>query len=316
MAGTSEPRDDRTADDHKRAFHDQLLALRNVPEFAQSTKFEMLRSENMAKRWMTSAEMFEAAFGDRGAAYWRAALSEPMSPHALASLLALHLAGEQIDCSIRVDAAVPLKPEWPRPPRMRQQSFRLAVLEALKVGVEGGSITTLPTLSRDNPEDDHLGGCYAEVNRRNRKRPPAVWQYELRLDPRAAVTWLMAAPLRQHLVPPSLRLYLEPEQRPEAAEREIAEKVAAKPEPAPGAAGQRLGLESVHKKRGTNAAPPTAAEADIEAAVKRHHPMIEVDLILAVRADLPGRNVSGNRVVKAKNGIFGPSPIGRPKRPK
>ena len=63
--------------------------------------------------------------------------------------------------------------------------------------------------------------------------------------------------------------------------------------------------------------PRLAADADIEAAVRKFHPRTAAKLKEAVQAALAPRVVSGNRVAAIRNRLFGPpGRIGRPPRPK
>jgi hypothetical protein len=119
------------------------------------------------------AEIFEGAYGDpRGRQYWGALLSEPVRVYKLAATLAIHVAegAEQLDVA------------------------RIAIIRALRdaaaAGVQWFVGDTSPLFTLKDGHD------FANL-------------IALKVHPRAAIEWLLGKPKRKHLVPDSLRIFLQ-----------------------------------------------------------------------------------------------------------
>ncbi len=136
------------------------------------------------------AEIFEAAYGEpRGREYWNAYLSEPVPVYSLANLLSVHLAQN-----------------------VRQlESGRIAAILAFRDAAEAGELRfigdTRPLFDID----------YDKTNFDTLRK--------IKVHTHEAVEWLLSKPKQRHLVPESLRIFLQSgESLTRARARPITEK--------------------------------------------------------------------------------------------
>jgi hypothetical protein len=145
----------------------------------------------LASGTRTEGEIFERACGDRqGREYWGTQLSEPIRVYSLAHTLAVHVAegAEQLNI-VRI---------------LILRSFR----DAAAAGERWFIGDTRPLLAVENDQTD-----FANL-------------IELKVHPRAAVEWLLSKPKRKHLVPDSLRTFLQLGGVPVAARVPLTEREA------------------------------------------------------------------------------------------
>jgi hypothetical protein len=169
------------------------------------------------------AEIFGIVYGDRqGREYWGAQLSEPIGMHSLAHVLAVHVAktAEQLE--------------------MARIAIFCAFRNAATAGEDWIIGDTSPLLAMEDGQTDFSG------------------LRKLNVEPRTAVEWLLSKPKRKHLVPDSLRTFLQSSGapvvavRPPLTERE-AKRLAARYVDDERAAGRRptlAGLEDAARKAG------------------------------------------------------------------
>jgi hypothetical protein len=226
-----------------RGFFDRAKALSKLAEVYRCRQVTLLINDTVLFEIRVEAEIFQAAYGDpEGRRYWGAYLSEPIRLYSLANLLSVHSA----------ESAQQL--EW----------ARIATIGAFRNAVEAGEDwfigDTAPLLTMD----DH------EANFDSLRK--------IKVRPRAAVEWLLSKPSREHLVPGSLRRFLQtgPEttltkRRP--ITRKIAESFVTKYLDDEQAAGRRptiAGLEAAAKRTGMR-----GGREHLRAAYRRS-PRIEV----------------------------------------
>jgi len=155
-------------------FRERAKALRNQPEIFRSTLMTALIAESVGLGVPAEAEYFTAAYGDpAGSDYWNAHLSEPMQVGAFAYLLSVHL---------------PLKPE-------QLEAAKIAIIIALQDAATTG-------------ERLFVGDISPLVTFESSKRDLSVL-INVKVRPRAAVDWLLSKPKREHLVPGSLRSFVD-----------------------------------------------------------------------------------------------------------
>jgi hypothetical protein len=158
----------------KQRFVDRAKTLSDKAEAFRSPQVTLLISEAVGFGVPAEAEIFQAAYGDPGGQkYWDAHLSEPMSLYSLAYVLSAHVA-EKIE---------------------QLEYAKIAIIRAFRDAAAAGErcftgeITRL--LAVEDSQTD-FGGLS-----------------ELKVHPRAAVEWLLSKPKREHLVPQSLRRFLQ-----------------------------------------------------------------------------------------------------------
>jgi hypothetical protein len=158
----------------KQRFLDRATALSNQAEVLRGIQVALLMSEAIASGVRAEADIFQAAYGDpTGQRYWDAHLSEPIPVHLLAYILSAHLA-EKID---------------------QLETGKIAIIWAFRDAAEAGErwffgdATPLLEMNHGQTECGNLG--------------------QVKVHPHAAVEWLLSKPKREHLVPTSLRRFLQ-----------------------------------------------------------------------------------------------------------
>ncbi len=157
----------------KQQFLVRAKAMSGLPELFRCQQVTQLLCEMLAVGVRAEAEIFQTVYGDPGGRqYWGAHLSEPIGAYSLAHMLSVHVAGgaEQL--------------EMARIAIMRAFRDAAAAREHWFVGDTSLAV-----------EDGQTN--FAELNK-------------LKVHPRAAVEWLLSKPKREHLVPESLRKFLQP----------------------------------------------------------------------------------------------------------
>jgi hypothetical protein len=182
--------------DLKQQFIERARTLSKEPEIFRSTLMTALIAESVGLGVRAEAEYFTAAYGDpAGSDYWNANLSQSMRVGAFAYLLSVHL---------------PLKPE-------QLEAARIAIILALQDAATMGERLFVgdvsPLLALESPECDFS----VLIN--------------VKVCPRAAVDWLLSKPKREHLVPGSLRSFVDSRSatstRPRLLTRKSAERFVA-----------------------------------------------------------------------------------------
>jgi hypothetical protein len=206
-----------------RGFFDRAKALSKLAEVYRSRQVTLLISDTVLFEIRAEAEIFQAAYGDpEGRKYWGAYLSEPIRLYSLVNLLSVHSA----------ESAQQL--EWARIATIR--AFR----DAAEAGEDWFIGDTGPLLAMDD----------REANFDSLRK--------IKVRPRAAVEWLLSKPNREHLVPGSLRRFMQtgPEATPtkrRPINAKIAESFVTKYLDGEQAAGRRptiAGLEAAAKQTG------------------------------------------------------------------
>jgi len=155
------------------SFIARARSLSELSERERSTLLTVLICEAIPFGLVTESEFFYAAYGDRrGRKYWEAFLSEPVPVGKLAFVLSVHL-------PVRADQL-----EWQR------AEILLALADAAEAG-----------------EPWFIGNTAALLAFRQSRNGAELAAIKVR--PRAAVEWFLAMPKREHLVPDSLRSFLE-----------------------------------------------------------------------------------------------------------
>jgi hypothetical protein len=163
-----------TNPDLKQQFVDRARALSKESEIFRSTLMTALIAESVGLGVPAESEFFAAAYGDPvGRDYWNAHLSEPMRVGAFAYLLSVHL---------------PLNPK-------QFESAKIAITLALRDAAAAG-------------ERLFVGNIAPLLAFESAKRDFSVL-INVRVRPRAAVEWLLSKPKREHLIPGSLRTFVE-----------------------------------------------------------------------------------------------------------
>jgi len=209
----------------KQQFLDRAKALSKLPEVFRCPQVTLLIAESVAFGVRAKAEIFDAAYGDAGGRkYWDTYLSEAISVYSLAYALSVHLAEgvEQLELA------------------------RIAIVRAFRDAAHAGERwftgETTPLLAVEDGQTNFEGLGKVKVH------------------PRAAVEWLLSKPKREHLVPESLRRFLQSGGEPThgkapTAPRPVTEKIAKrfaadyiKSEQAAGRSPTLVGLEAAAKK--------------------------------------------------------------------
>jgi hypothetical protein len=158
----------------KRQFLEHAKALSPLDEVFRCRQVPQLLCDMLAFGIRAEAEVFENAYGDpQGREYWGTLLSEPVRVYSFAHVLAVHVAenAEQLDMA------------------------RIAIIRAFRDAAEAGEQwfvgETGPILAMKDGQTD-----FANL-------------IKLKVFPRPALEWLMSKPRRRHLVPDSLRAFLE-----------------------------------------------------------------------------------------------------------
>jgi hypothetical protein len=160
--------------DLKCTLRERAKALSEQPEIFRSTLMTALIADSVGLGVPAESEYFAAAYGDpAGRDYWNAHLSEAMRVGAFAYLLSVHL---------------PLKPE-------QLEAAKTAIILALRDAAAAGERlfvgSTAPLLTFEHPNRD-----FAAL-------------LDVKVRPRAAIDWLLSKPKREHLVPSSLRNFVD-----------------------------------------------------------------------------------------------------------
>jgi hypothetical protein len=158
----------------KQQFLDRAKGLSKLPEVYRCTQVALLICDTVALGVRAEAEIFQAVYGDPGGRkYWDSHLSEAVPAYSLAHILSGHLA-ESVE---QVEMA------------------RIAIMRAFRDAAEAGEPwfigETTPLLAME----------YGQTNFGNLGK--------IKVHPRAAVEWLLSKPKREHLVPTSLRKFLQ-----------------------------------------------------------------------------------------------------------
>jgi hypothetical protein len=158
----------------KRQFFDRAKSLSQLPEVFRCVQVALLIRDMLAFGVRDEAEIFQIAYGDpSGRRYWDAHLSEPISMFTLAHILSGHLA-ESVE---------------------QLKMVEIAIIRAFRDAAEAGENwfvgETTPLFAADYGQLD-----FKEVAK-------------VKVHARAAVEWLLSKPKREHLVPESLRRFLQ-----------------------------------------------------------------------------------------------------------
>ena len=168
----------------KQRFLDRAKALSNLAEVFRCPQVTLLICETVAFGVRAEAEIFQAAYGDPGGRkYWDAHLSEPMPVYSLAHVLSAHVA-ENVE---------------------QLEMAKIAIIRAFRDAAEAGERwftgDTSPLLAMEHGQTNFEG------------------LGKLKVHPRDAVEWLLSKPKREHLVPDSLRRFLQSGGEPTASPR-------------------------------------------------------------------------------------------------
>jgi hypothetical protein len=158
----------------KQRFVDRAKALSSVAEVFRCQQVTLLICETIAFGVRDEAEIFQAAYGDRGGRkYWDAHLSEAITVYSLAHVLSAHLA-ETVQ---------------------QLEMARIAIIRAFRDAADAGERwftgDTSPLLAVEDGQTN-----FEELAK-------------VKVHPSAAVEWLLSKPKREHLVPESLRRFLQ-----------------------------------------------------------------------------------------------------------
>jgi hypothetical protein len=206
----------------KQRFLDRAKALSKLPEVFRLPQVTLLICDTVAFGVRAEAEIFQAVYGDPGGRkYWDAHLSEAIPVYSLAHILSAHLA-ENVE---------------------QLAMARIAIIRAFRDAAHADERwfvgETKPLLAVEDGQTNFEG------------------LGKVKVYPRAAVEWLLSKPKREHLVPDSLRRFLQSGGEPTAARRPITEKIAKrfvasyiKGEQAARIRPTLIGLEAAAKKAG------------------------------------------------------------------
>jgi len=180
----------------KQQFLVRAKAMSELPEVFRCQQVTQLLCEMLALGVRDEAEIFKTAYGDPGGReYWGAHLSEPIGAYSLAHILSVHVAESA----------------------QRLESARIAIMRAFRDAAAAGEYwfvgNTSPLLAVEDGQTNFEGLGKVKVH------------------PRAAVEWLLSKPKREHLVPESLRIFLQSGGEPinpktPNAPRPVTEKIA------------------------------------------------------------------------------------------
>jgi hypothetical protein len=180
----------------KQQFLDRAKALSKQPEAFRCPQVTQLICDTLAFGVRAEAEIFQAVYGDPGGRkYWDAHLSEAIPVYSLAYTLSAHLA-ESVQ---------------------QLEYAKIAIIRAFRDAADAGERwftgETTPLLAVEDGQTNFEGLGKVKVH------------------PRAAVEWLLSKPKREHLVPMSLRRFLQSRGEPAndkapAGPRRVTEKIA------------------------------------------------------------------------------------------
>lgn len=179
----------------KQQFLDRAKALSQLPEVFRCREVTQLIGDALAFGVRAEAEIFQAVYGDPGGRkYWDAHLSEAIPAYSLAHILSVHLAqtAEQLEMA------------------------RIAIIRAFRDAAQTSERwfvgETAPLLAVKDGQTNFAG------------------LGKVKVYPRAAIEWLQSKPKREHLVPESLRSFLQPGENTNAEAparpRPVTEKIA------------------------------------------------------------------------------------------
>jgi hypothetical protein len=209
----------------KQRFLDRAKALSKLPEVFRCTAVTLLICDAVAFGVRAEAEIFQAVYGDPGGRkYWDTHLSEPMPVYSLAHILSAHVA-ESVQ---------------------KLEMTRIATIRAFRDAADAGERWFTGQLTPLVAVED------GQTNFEGLRK--------VKVHPRAAVEWLLTKPKREHLVPESLRRFLQPggettNAKAGTAARRVTEKMAERfvanyinGEQAAGRSPTLVGLEAAAKK--------------------------------------------------------------------
>jgi hypothetical protein len=174
----------------KNEFLARAKSLSNLREVFRSSLVTQILTDALAVGLRLEAEIFEEAYGDpAGSGYWKTQLSEPLLVGKFAKVLAVHAAERAADLTYATEAII--------------KGFR----EAAQEGEEWFVAETEPLLAFAKGR----ASCEDSV--------------KVKIYPRAAVSWLLSKPKREHLVADSLRSFLQVDQV-DGKPRPVTEKTA------------------------------------------------------------------------------------------
>jgi len=209
----------------KQQFLDRAKVLSKLSEVFRGPQVTLLICGSVAFGVRAEAEIFQAVYGDPGGRkYWDAHLSEEIQVYSLAHILSVHLA-ESVQ---------------------QLEMARIAIIRAFRDAAHAGERwftgETAPLLAVEDGQINFEGLGKVKVH------------------PRAAVEWLLSKPKREHLVPKSLRRFLQSGGEPTNAKaptapRLVTEKIAERfvanyinGEQAAGRSPTLVGLEAAAKE--------------------------------------------------------------------
>ena len=175
----------------RKNFIARAKALSKEPEIFRCTLLTSLIRESIPFGVCTEAEFFDATYGDpTGRDYWKSFLSEPMRVSAFGHVLSVHL-------NVNADQL-----EWAR------TAIALALRDAAEAGERLfiGDTHALLAFERHAVDFEMLG--------------------DVKVRPRVAAEWLLDKPKRQHLVPGSLRDFVNDRPAAGTTQRHLSEKAA------------------------------------------------------------------------------------------
>jgi hypothetical protein len=205
--------------DLTKQFLDQAKSLADLREVYRSPQVTLLLTNGLPFGLCLETEIFQAAYGDpTGREYWAANFSEPLVVYKFARVLAVHLAGN------------------PEQPDLATAAIILALRGAAEAGEDWFIGDTMPLLA--------LEGTPSSFETLGR----------IKVHPRAAVSWLLSKPKREHLVPDSLRSFLQFDQ------------VSGKPRPVTEKTAERFVDDYINSQQGQGRRPTLKG---LEAAAKK-----------------------------------------------
>lgn len=209
----------------KQQFLNRAKALSKLPEVFRCPQVTRLICDTVAFGVRAEAEIFLAAYGDPGGQkYWDAHLSEPIRVYTLAYILSAHLAESVQDLEMAKIATI--------------RAFR----DAAQAGERWFTGETTPLLALEDSQTNFEGLGKVKVH------------------PRAAVEWLLSKPKREHLVPGSLRRFLQSGGEPTNAKAPTA------PRPVTEKMAQRFVADFIHAEQAAGRSPTLVS---LEAAAKK-----------------------------------------------
>ena len=158
----------------KQQFLVRAKAMSELPDVFRCQQVTQLLCDMLALGVRGEAEIFQTVYGDPGGReYWGAHLSEPITAYSLAHILSVHLAESA----------------------QQRESAGIAIVRAFRDAAAAGEDwfvgNTGPLLAVEDGQTNFKG------------------LGKVKLHPHAAVEWLLSKPKREHLVPESLRIFLQ-----------------------------------------------------------------------------------------------------------